>query len=120
MKEMLRRWGIPTSEVHLQVTDLVFERSHDRVLLFVAAWGAAAFAVHLPIGLLLYATKAVSWFLPVALAVLGPLLLLVAWLLVRRYSPDPMGGYAIPKGVDLAVTERYADDALRILSSDAA
>lgn len=118
MKEQLRRLGIPTSEVHLRVTDLVFERSQDRMLLFVAAWGAAAFAVHLPIGIVLYVTQGVSWGLPVTLAVVGPLLLLVAWWLVRRYSPEPAAGYAIPKCIDLAVTERYADDALRILAID--
>jgi hypothetical protein len=117
VEERLRRWGIPKSEVRLRIKGLEFKKSQDRMLLFVAIWGAAAFAVHLPVGLMLYITQGVSWVMPMTIAVLGPVLLLVAWWLVRRYSPDPMAGYAIPKRVDLEVTERYADDALRILAA---
>jgi hypothetical protein len=116
VKETLRRWGIPADQVHLRVRGLQFERSQDRMLLFVACWGAAAFAAHLPLGLLLYAVRGVTWGAPVTLTLAALALMPLAWWVVLRYSPDPMAGYAVPQRVDVVVTERYADQALHVLS----
>ena len=116
VKETLRRWGIPASEVQLRVRGLTFERGQDRVLLFFAIWGAATFAAHLPLGLVLYALRDVTWSVPATLSVTGLALLPFAWWMVIRYSPDPMAGYAVPQRVDVVVSEPYADQALHILT----
>lgn len=116
VKETLRRWGIPADEVHLRVRGLQFERGQDRILLFLACWGAGAFAAHLPIGWVLYAVRGVTWGLPLTLTLAALLLMPVAWWIVRKYTPDPMAGYAIPQRVDVVVSEAYADQALHVLA----
>jgi len=115
LKEILRRLGVPTSEVELRIRGLKFVPPAQE-LLVATVLGIVLFGTAPVIGLLCYLVGASTLAVVAVCAMYVPAILALTIWQVRRFSP--MGaGCAVPKSVEVVVTPTYAEDATRILET---
>lgn len=115
LKEILRRLGVPTSEVELRIRGLrLVSPAHG--FLVASVLGLALLATSPILGLVCYLVGASTAAVVVACVTYVPLLLALTIWQVRKRSP--MGaGYAVPKSVEVTVSPPYAEEANRILAT---
>ena len=116
LKEILRQLGVPASEVELRVRGLKLVSPPTR-LVVATVFGMALLGVSPLLGLAGYALRTIPWAAGTVIALPALALFVASLYFVRRNSARSAGGYALPKRVDVVVSQPYAQEALRVLTA---